>query len=314
MNESKQIWAGFITYGKATSAYLPFFLESLQNQIGVNLKIVCVDNSETADDNLEILKIHPEIEILSRGQNFGFAKGYNLMISQAANAGAEYFLTLNVDVLLELNTVEKLVAAILQDENISAVCPKLLRWDFLQNKKTNIIDSCGIALLSGLRFVDLGQGVVDNGQYDNATIFGVSGALALYRLSALEKCKDQFGYFDERMFMYKEDCDLAYRLQLAGFKAELVSQAIAYHDRTTSGKGTFWLQVIASRKQKSFRTKLWSAVNQQILIKKHWRALSLIQKAHVLEQELKLLGYTVVFEFKIFRALTKYWLSGDIIK
>ena len=57
---------------------------------------------------------------------------------------------------------------------------------------------------------------VDRGQYDaDLTIFGGCGGGVAYRREAWE----QAGGFDERLFMYLEDVDLAWRLRLLGWEA-----------------------------------------------------------------------------------------------
>lgn len=116
----------------------------------------------------------------------------------------------------------------------------------------------------GLRFVDAGQGEPDKGQYDDINILGPSGAAAMYRLEALEKAEQNGQYFDELMFMYKEDCDLAYRLKLAGYKSKCAPDAIIYHDRTARAKGEGNLKVFFNRGNKSQQIKKWSFLNQQI--------------------------------------------------
>ncbi|MFA6042936.1 MAG: hypothetical protein WC786_04575, partial [Patescibacteria group bacterium] len=62
-------------------------------------------------------------------------------------------------------------------------------------------------------------------------IFGVSGAVALYRRRALEECKVEGEYFNELFFAYKEDVELAWRLQWAGWEAMVVPEALATHNR-----------------------------------------------------------------------------------
>ncbi len=88
----------------------------------------------------------------------------------------------------------------------------------------------------------------------------------IVRTSAIEKV----GLLDERFFMYKEDCDLAYRLYLANFKTELVPTAIAYHDRSVSAKGGI-IQTWQDWRHRNRQTRIWSFVNQHLLWAKHWR-------------------------------------------
>jgi GT2 family glycosyltransferase len=74
----------------------------------------------------------------------------------------------------------------------------------------------------------------DTGQYDaQPEIFGACGGGVMYRRAAWE----QTGGFDERLFMYLEDVDLAWRLQLAGWGAVFAPAARLYHHLSATGGG-----------------------------------------------------------------------------
>lgn len=317
---------GFITYGKSTAKYLPYFLSSLKGQTFKDFKIIAFDNTEEAENEntRHIRNNYPEIAIMRTGANIGFARAYNAMIGKAKDLDAEYFLALNPDMILEPDAVEKMVKALEGDSDLGSVCPKILKWSFENNKKTSIIDSCGIVLKSGLRFFDLGQGEIDSKQYDNAEILGPSGAAAMYRMSALEKARynpphpplakggDQ--YFDELMFMYKEDCDLAYRLHLAGYKSKLVADAVIYHDRTAYGKGEGDLRVALNRKNKSRQVKKWAFLHQQIIFIKYWKLQSFWNKLAIVWHEIKMIVFILLFEQYLLKELLKLVkLKNEII-
>ena len=151
-------------------------------------------------------------------------------------------------------------------------------------------------------------------KFNNISILGPSGAAAMYRLSALEKVKFNGQYFDEMMFMYKEDCDLAYRLFLAGFKSKCVSDAIIYHDRTVAGKGDGNLQVAINRKYKSQQVKKWSFVNQQIIFLKYWHLQNFYGKLTIIWNEFKMIVFIILFEQYLLRQYWGLWKMKDKIK
>jgi GT2 family glycosyltransferase len=65
-----------------------------------------------------------------------------------------------------------------------------------------------------------------------AWVFGASGAAALYRRAALEDIAYPCGeVFDERFFAYREDADLAWRLQRRGWSCLYWPAARAAHAR-----------------------------------------------------------------------------------
>ena len=178
----------------------------------------------------------------------GFAKANNLIIKRALEKGADYFMASNVDMIYESNAVSEMVDAVMKSPQIASAACKIKRWDFNARDsedggKTNFIDTAGITITKEHRFYDRGQADIDHGQFDREEeIFGASGAAAIYRLSALYDTAfinegGEREYFDELMFMYKEDVDLAYRLQWAGYKCLYTPSAVIYHDRSVSSVG-----------------------------------------------------------------------------
>jgi GT2 family glycosyltransferase len=294
---------GVITYNDSSAKYLPDFLGSLlvalNNLESVNWQILVRDNSEQESNaNKDYFNgiDNQQISFIWSGANLGFAKAYNLMIIEAKAWGADYFLMINPDTFIKPDAILKMLIAIGNDEKIASIAPKILRWDFENKKFTNDIDSCGLSVSSSLVFRDIGQGKVDDGTFDNSDILGPSGAAALFRMSALEDVKEETGYLDEEMFMYKEDCDLAYRLFLKGYKSCLVPQAIIYHDRSVAARGQGLISSIMDRKTKNNLVKSWSFLNQHLLIIKHWHSQTLKSKILILSRLILVWSYVLVFE------------------
>lgn len=310
-----KVWVGFITYGATTAPYLPYFLASLRQQTYQDYKLVCFDNTPAAvNPNSEYLKQYPVVQIYHQGSNLGFSAAYNNLLAEAAKAGADYFLIINPDTVLDPEALERLVDELEVNPSCAAVAPKLRQWNFRARTRTTVLDSCGLEVQSGLRFIDLGQGEEDKGQYDQAAILGPSGAAGLFRLSVLNKIAVHGQYFDEAFFMYKEDCDLAYRLILGGFRCRLVSRAIIYHDRTASG-GTVW-QRWRNRGQRSVAAKRYAFINQHFLYIKYWKQQPLLQKFRIIMESIARCGHALLFEqsllgsypiiFKAMKFLKKY--------
>ncbi|MBU4216964.1 glycosyltransferase family 2 protein [Candidatus Parcubacteria bacterium] len=298
---------GTITYNNSTVKYLPDFFDSLKKQTFTDFKLLVADNSEMEEN--ENKKYMDNVADLNfdfwwNKENLGFGRAYNKIIKRAIEFGADYFLVINPDVKLTETALEKMVSVLDADSSLGSVSPKILKWDFseIQNsirrggQNYELIDTCGIGLLPGLRFVDIGQAQEDKGQFENVDILGPSGACGLYRISALQQIAENGKYFDELMFMYKEDCDLVYRLHLAGLKSRYVTEAIVYHDRTASAIGESNLDIIKNRKNKSKQVRIWSFVNQQIIYWKYWRVISGREKLVVVWNQIKLLAYIILFE------------------
>jgi GT2 family glycosyltransferase len=111
-----------------------------------------------------------------------------------------------------------------------AIASKMLLFD-----RRDTLHSAGD--LMGVDGIPRNRGVweVDRGQYDaDIVIFGGCGGGVAYRREAWE----QAGGFDERLFMYLEDVDLAWRLQLLGWQAVFAPKARLYHHLSATGGGT----------------------------------------------------------------------------
>ncbi len=266
--------------------YLTACFDSLIRQDYANVRIIVLDNGSEDVTFLEQFKSrYPEITFLKSEKNLGFGGGHNYIIRQS---DSPFYTALNFDMLFEPDFISKLMSGILSAHDLGSVTGKLKRWDFSlfekakkennqhETGKTNFIDSVGLRIRTSHRFEDRGQGEVDYGQYnEREEIFGASGAAALYRRVALDNVafvndKGEKEYFDELFFMYKEDIDLAYRLQWAGWRSRYIPDAIAYHDRTVSQKGSGLWNIVKNRSHKSRRVNEWSFVNQEIILRKHF--------------------------------------------
>lgn len=296
---------GVVTYN--SEKYLAPFLDSLVAQDYENIEIRIFDNN-SSDNTLQIIEDHyPQVKVQSSLENLGFGKSHNRLIESSKG---EFYLCMNVDMIAEPNYVSELVKGISEKATIGAVGGKIKRWDFssYQEKgkkgKTNFIDSVGIKAYKTHRFVDIGQGEVDHGQFDHPEdVFGISGAAVLYRIKALKDVAHKLDenqspeYFDESMFMYKEDVDLAYRLQWAGWKAKYTPHAVCYHDRTTKALGESIFGMVQNRGKKSKRVNRVSYLNHQIVLQKNFSSdFSTSTKGATGWYNLKVFLYILAFE------------------
>lgn len=278
---SPKVTVGLLTCN--SEHYLEPCLNSILSQDYENLEIVVLDNA-SEDDSAEVIKAkYGDIRVIESSENLGFGCGHNRIIDQT---DGEFYACLNADMIFEPNFISSLVRAISEKPVYGASGGKVKRWDFkgyLEDSgevremgKTNFIDSIGIRMLKNHRFEDLGQGEVDYGQYDSTKdLFGISGAAVLYRRKALEDISftndEGFKeYFDEAMFMYKEDVDLAYRLQWAGWKCRYTPSAVAYHDRTVKSIGSSTWEIIKNRANKPSKINQMSYLNHKILLQKNY--------------------------------------------
>lgn len=219
-----------------SSAYIEPCLKRLRNQnFSGSSRIVVVNNLST-DGSLEILQNQPDITLINPGRNLGYSGGNNLGISQT---DGKYILCLNFDCLLETGFLQKIYDAFEAMPQVGMISAKL--YKLVDMQPTMYLDSTGIDFAT-LIPADRGEWQYDRGQYDLAVnIFGPSGAAGCYRRKAIEDIvyrKTQ--YFDEQMFVYCEDIDISWRLNLAGWKGLFLPDALAYHERGATRKDSIW--------------------------------------------------------------------------
>ncbi len=270
------VTVGILTYN--SERYLRRCLDSLLAQDYPAVRIVILDNA-SHDQTVHFLREHyPSVSVVPSVDNLGFSKGHNRLLREST--AGPYYLCLNVDIVLERTFIRELVEVAERHPQASAVSGKLKRWDFRPeagvDRQTNYIDTVGLQIDHAQRVTDISQGEMDEGQHQKeCQRWGLSGAAVLYRVSALRDVayrndRQLSEAFDETMFMYKEDVDLAYRLQWAGYEAWYAPKAVAYHDRTVHARGDGVLQMIQNRWLKDKHIQKWSYRNQRWLVAKNW--------------------------------------------
>lgn len=219
--------------------YLRACFESVQNQSYRDFSVSLWDNA-SADDSPEIVAAHGDVLASSHfsTKNIGFCAAHNRIIREA---GGDYVLVLNPDVVLEPTFLATLVDALDRDKSAGSATGKLWRWQDESVSPlpaeacaagTRVLDSTGIYFTPNQRHLDRGAGEPDCGQYEREEyVFGASGAAGFYRRRMLDEIAADGEYFDESFFAYREDADLAWRAQWMGWKCRYVPAARAFHVR-----------------------------------------------------------------------------------
>jgi len=213
-------------------------LPTLFAQTYRDVALVAVDNASEDGTRATLAafeKVTPiPMTVVPSRENTGYTGGHNTAIARALEAGAEFILVLNADVVLAPDFLERLLedAARPAHAGVGAFTGKILRAEGEELRPTRVLDTVGIRMTRNGRHFDVGAGLGDDGRYDRAAeIFGVSGCVALFRLSALADVRISTGFFDDDFFVYREDVDLAWRLRGRGWSARCVPSAVAWHRR-----------------------------------------------------------------------------------
>jgi GT2 family glycosyltransferase len=228
---------------------------------------------------------------------------------------------------MESDCLEKLIDVLNANKNYAVAAPRLMRWNFsvlennmlsssnIQISFTNKIDSLGLKVLRNRRVVELGQGEgwVEKNESEFNEVFGVSGALPVYRRLAIQKLNE---FFDPLFENYKEDVDLAFRLRSVGEKAIVVTNAVAYHDRQVVGKKRLDdVSASLNKRRQNGRIKYLSYRNHLMVLYKneYWENFAL-DWPYILWYELKKFAYFLLFDRVVLGAWRDLWKNRKILK
>ncbi|HZZ99529.1 MAG TPA: glycosyltransferase family 2 protein, partial [Candidatus Paceibacterota bacterium] len=176
-------------------------------------------------------------------RNYGMWGGQEELMKQ----GDEPFLIfLSADVVMEERFVEQALATLEKDESIGALQAKVYQAKIENDQwiKSKKIDSCGFQIFRSRKILNIGHGQPETEQLQNSVeVFGVEGAVPVFRREALESIRVLGEIADQDLFWYGEDLDVAWRLRLAGWKEIYEQSVMAWHERGTSkshGRGHWW--------------------------------------------------------------------------
>lgn len=194
-------------------------LRSLREQ-SRPVDVVVVDNGSD-DDSLPLLREEfPEVAVLALERNLGFGPALNRAVREHP---ADPLILLNNDAECEPRFVEALLDA--AAEGVESVAGVLL-----QERSPELIDSAGVVADRTLMGFDHLHGEPLAAAAGAADPLGPTGGAALYDRAAFEAVDG----FDERIFLYYEDLDLALRLAAAGARCRLAAGATALHAYSAS--------------------------------------------------------------------------------
>lgn len=187
-------------------------LERLEREPAEHVTWVA-DNASDDGTVTGVRRAFPGVRVLEMGSNSGFGAGVNAAVRRGLG---EAIVLVNDDVLLEPGALGALLEPLARAE-VGMVAGMTL----IPN--TGKVDAFGIELDPTLAAYNrLRRQAEDR---TAGVLACPSGGLAAYRRSAFERA----GGFDERLFAYGEDVDLALRLRLAGWEAAAAPEARGVH-------------------------------------------------------------------------------------
>lgn len=233
--------------------FIDTLFRALQAQTFQDFEVLFIDDA-SSDNSVAYLEEHYsphiaegassgdsrfQLRIIANRTNQGFVSSCN---QGASIARGRILVMLNNDTEPEADWLAELVTAVCANPSTAIVTSKTLLFD-----KRDHLHTTGDML--GRDGIPYNRGVwqKDRGQFDEQPfIFGGSGCASAYRRDVWE----MLGGFDEDFWMYLEDVDYAFRVQLAGWDAVFAPKARIYHHLSATsgdilssyqvGRNTIW--------------------------------------------------------------------------
>jgi len=220
-----------------------YFLEQCLHSVikacrGLDAEIFVVDNNSVDGSCAMVKEKFPTVILIENAENLGFSRGNNKAIEISRG---EFVLLLNPDTIVEQDTFSKTLAFMESHPEAGALGVRMIdgKGRFLPESKRGLptprVAFYKISGLSALFPKSRTFGKYHLGYLDPDKIHEVdilSGAFMMLRKATLDKT----GLLDENFFMYGEDIDLSYRIQLAGYKNYYFPETRIVHYKGESTK------------------------------------------------------------------------------
>ena len=211
-----------------SGALLRRCLQSLSDQTLCADELVVVDNASTEAESQSMLDAITTATVIRSEENLGYGGAINLAVRKTNTT--DYIVCLNPDAFPEPDWLEVMVNNADSHPDYGSFASLMLKED-----DPSVVDGAGDELhFTGIPWRRFHQRKLhDNLQTE--PVFSACAGAALYRASLF----NQLGGFDDAYFMYVEDIDLGFRLQLAGHPCLFVRDAIVHHiGSAVTGEGS----------------------------------------------------------------------------
>jgi len=213
-----------------TREYLAACLRTLAAAEKPATEVIVVENA-SSDGSLEYLREHhPDLQLIVNAKNEGFARGSNQGMRVARG---EYVLLLNTDTEVAPDAIALLLRFLVEHPDSAAAAPRLVHRDGSTQRTVQEFPTLATALFFSTplerwfpRSRELRRYFMrDWDQESSRDVDQPPAAVLLLRKRVL----DQVGLFDEELWLFYNDVDLAKRVHAAGWRTRYVAEAKVLH-------------------------------------------------------------------------------------
>ncbi|MDO8509716.1 MAG: glycosyltransferase family 2 protein [bacterium] len=234
MKDINIVLLNYLTKDKIMEAVASLFVD-IKN-CSFDIQVTVCDNSNNQDGLKEELENKfPNALYINTGSNVGFGKGNNIGFDRTP---ARYYFSLNPDTVIIENshTIESLIKFMDNNPKIGCIGPKMVNMDGTLQYSCYRFDLRSI-LIKPLKQINFDKKYQFAKKYSdrllmkdfdhnhNQPVDWVLGAALLVRKEVV----DRIGWYDNRFFMYLEDCDWCRRMWEAGFPVYYLADVVIKH-------------------------------------------------------------------------------------
>lgn len=221
-------------------------LDSVKDE-NIDFRLYVFDNGST-DGTVELLNEKfggdSRFKFTSTGANLGFGKAHNKILDEFNAFKADYHCVVNPDVVIEDDIISKMVNYCEENPSVVQLSPRICfpdGRDQILGKKNPHIWYLAASRLRGDEVSKLlsSYAMLDADYTKPFEISNATGCFMFFRGDAFRKNSG----FDDRYFMYFEDCDITRSMKKLG-KVLFFPDAIVYHVWARDSKRNTKLKII----------------------------------------------------------------------
>ena len=192
-------------------------VEAAFEAAGVPGEIVVVDNDSRDDSAERVAHEFPAVRWIQLDRNYGFPTAVNHGLRATSS---DWVLLLNNDATIEKEALRRALARPISDD-VGTIALQMRFAD-----RPEIVNSAGIGVdVLGVAYDRFLGEPAEGPASEPAEVFGACAGAALFRRAML----DDIGGFDSGIFLYLDDADVAWRAQMAGWRALYAPDALVWH-------------------------------------------------------------------------------------
>ena len=184
------------------------------------VQIWVLDNASTDGSLQKLRQANLPVQIIASAQNLGYAGAFNKLNEHFSAEGCT---VANMDLVFDSRWSRAVRSSLATQKDYSALASLILHEDGATINATGIVFEADLHP-HNQNFGRAAQG--DNMR--SKEVFGCYGAVITYRRSALEAV----GPMESSFFLFYEETEWFWRLQLAGLKTLFSPQPVVYHARS----------------------------------------------------------------------------------